>query len=69
MAQQKPQPHRCNDHLEDVLSAVVHFRSPLAALGTFTRCLRSKPGAEPPRIGAVEPKETPLEPSEPRENE
>lgn len=41
----RPKPHRCNEHLEDVLNGVstwpMDFSKPF---GVFWKCLRSQPG-------------------------
>ncbi|KAG2183820.1 hypothetical protein INT44_008831 [Umbelopsis vinacea] len=45
----RPKSHRCNEHLEDVLTGVsswpMDFSKPF---GVFWKCLRSQPGQEPP---------------------
>ncbi|KAI9018662.1 hypothetical protein CLU79DRAFT_759772 [Phycomyces nitens] len=51
-------PHRCNGHLEDVLTGVsklpMDFAKPFSA---FLSCLKSTPGQEPPRYVPAKPEE------------
>ncbi|ORY06815.1 hypothetical protein K493DRAFT_310409 [Basidiobolus meristosporus CBS 931.73] len=47
----KPQPHRCNDHLEDMLTAASNFsfNEVSSTFGIWWSCMRSKEGEEPAR--------------------
>ncbi|RCI04321.1 hypothetical protein CU098_012944 [Rhizopus stolonifer] len=46
----KPEQHRCNAHLEDVLEGVTKWPLDVAKpFGVFLECLRSQPGNEPDR--------------------
>ena len=45
------QPHRCDEHLEDVISATLGGRGhKLESLRVFVRCLSSRVGNEPERV-------------------
>ncbi|KAI9314460.1 hypothetical protein BX666DRAFT_1966883 [Dichotomocladium elegans] len=45
-----PQPHRCNEHLEDLLVGFSSWPMDVAKpFSVFWQCLQSKPGQEPPR--------------------
>ncbi|KAI8991051.1 hypothetical protein BDF20DRAFT_842384 [Mycotypha africana] len=49
-SKRKPQQHRCNGHLEDVLEGLTQWPLDVAKpFGLFLTCLRSQPGQEPPR--------------------
>lgn len=43
--------HRCDDHLEDMLTTLFEDRSKFrSAWSTYWKCVRSPKGAEPPRV-------------------
>ena len=51
-------PHRCNEHLEDVLNGLRDetwtWRDWRASMGTFLQCVRSPVGEEPARFNRAD---------------